>query len=557
MRSNSPQTLRLVRAASGALFALLCIGVVLHPGGAGRVWRGYLTIAVRGDISSSTLSRRLAARGLRVLSPDTAMVEIADFSGSASLPVAKLPDRLDPLDPRYDPYLHDSAGFFHAGAWEIVYVQSRGFALLLLTRIASALRGLDWRTPDFVPLQSALSAAVMLLLAGALLSRYTRSPRELRRIIAIGAAPWVTAAAWGSPQASLAAAIGFAVWCVVAEAGYTSIAYLLEHRIVEVDRLRLVVVVTALCVVAAAAASAVPPSRQWSLLLAAGATVAWLACVATSLLLRGQVRLHALFYPVEILGKQRLRGMRRVALPKREVLIVALLVFMPLSEYFVPPGNIEIPAPVVYPGLSSFSWKALAALWKNRTASDLPDLSEFLAHRAYQEGLAYGRGYSFPARNEKLSLVQYSHDGQEIAAKGVVVQVYNARWIRHTLSSPTGVARLLEAQRSPTRTIRRPLGARMTAASLLLCLASALLAGGAVSSAVRGREVDLALEIGRAPVAARSILSSSEEQGVPPERGRGELEDEGAAKAAQGAPEGPGRWLAEAGSGRSANEAIL
>ncbi|HET6486461.1 MAG TPA: hypothetical protein VFH83_08570, partial [Spirochaetia bacterium] len=91
-------------------------------------WRRYHTILVRSDSQGPDgmegLVRRLkAAAGPGVVTELTAPVDFWDFSGVATVAYARLDSRLDPLDPRRDPYLNGLRSYLRtAGAsaeWRI------------------------------------------------------------------------------------------------------------------------------------------------------------------------------------------------------------------------------------------------------------------------------------------------------------------------------------------------------------------------------------------------------------------------------------------------------
>jgi hypothetical protein len=104
-------------------------------------------------------------------------------------------------------------------------------------------------------------------------------------------------------------------------------------------------------------------------------------------------------------------------------------------------------------GSHPFSWASLSRLPLSRIASGLPHLADFVAHRAFQESLIFGRPYGLPRQDERLYLTTFlpAKGGNGILATSRVVKRFSDSWLRVTLaSSPSGsLQRLLLDQGVP------------------------------------------------------------------------------------------------------------
>jgi hypothetical protein len=83
----------------------------------------------------------------------------------------------------------------------------------------------------------------------------------------------------------------------------------------------------------------------------------------------------------------------------------------------------------------------------------LPGLADAAAHAAYQEGLAFGRGYGLPARGERVVLSEYlwSPKARAVVPRQRTVKVYDDAWLEGLFARAEqgSVERLLEAQLRP------------------------------------------------------------------------------------------------------------
>lgn len=496
-----------------AAFALLAslAGIALAVWGmppeqlAPRLWRGYFTVLCRPAEGVPALAAALQGRkGVQaVVSRYTSPASFNSFDGFASVPVAALAERLDAGDPRFDPYLRGLGEFFrtteNGRSREVIYVRSERSAvwlLALLARLPEA-RGLRLRVLELGP--AALLRLCLLCVFAALLV-VGQEGWQLRLLTAAAVLPWVPVVTLGSALLLPAALALLPLWPALLGAAvpffeerlYAGAARRRRRPAAPVSRrapgsargpaLRL-----GGCLLAAAAVFIVlhragQPLGTLSLAAASGVLLVPLTYALLTLqMLRAE---HVPFVPVPVALTPRRRaggGGRNPGLaPAALAVILLCLPLLYVSQRLQPGG---VPAPSAAAGPSGLSWAALQALDRDRRVGALPDLAAYLSHRAYQEGLAFGRPYAFPSPGERLVIPSFARtpDGEEVIRADRVALRYADTWLERTLAgaAESSVARLLVEQGQATRVERErggergagPAAAALAAAALCLCAA--------------------------------------------------------------------------------------
>ena len=201
-----------------------------------------------------------------------------------------------------------------------------------------------------------------------------------------------------------------------------------------------------------------------------------------------QRQLHSLFVPVAITAARRVSAS---AIRVRVALFVFVTGLIPLTvlpvvgetaavaaEFPMPvqttveTGSINAGTQAVQAEEPRVSWEELSAAARSRndgagnnstspstTASQsgsnphLPDLIDYLKHRAFQEGYFYGRSYSFPEPGEKITVPVYRQEGIEVFTRDKVVKMFTDEWYKDIIGSAynNGVPRLLLTQGTPVQ----------------------------------------------------------------------------------------------------------
>jgi hypothetical protein len=484
-RSFSPRYLYpLLIAVCGALAACL-VGAGLIPltvdpeSTASRSWRGYYTVLLEGSSDAAAIALDLARRpGVEaVVSRHTARVDFNTFGGFKSATIHEISRRLDPADPRLDPYLSRVSSLFvlrdDGTEWEVLFLRSSLPRWRMIGTIAAMTRGYRWVSPDFDP-WSAVLRIVLLLGYTAVLVLRCRS-WETAAVLSAGLVPWLTAVLVGSFSTLLLFFMTAPLWTELliqyrdqlaergtARPGFSSLARLLWGRLRATSRdysgLPLVALALTALFLVLRGGTAVLPSLVPVL---SGLLLLPLQYVVTVLVPLG--RFHPVFRAQPILsGLVR----REPWLNRRRILDLALVAIVTASVGTIavvrrgasPPYYVPLP---IHGAGDAISWRALEKLASASSPLEPPTLADYLSHRAYQEGLPFGRRYGLPTAGERITISRYlaGSRGPEIIRTHRVVKRFQATWLQETLAAVEvgSVERLLLDQGFATRVVvRRP-----------------------------------------------------------------------------------------------------
>ena len=423
-----------------------------------QVWPDYYILVVEEDPAAAyaspyaSVAQRLHDAGFgTVVTAHSAGERVTTFGGYERVAIADLAARLDRLDPRYDPYLRRAADWFttetEAGAAQLVYVASSLPPGYFAVRVGRALwnSGLRWRIAEF-PWERA-AAALLLLAAGVVLQICRRDPCAPRWWRLLLALPWVlpvvhgelpaalvavpaylacawlagpvAAAArqpwrgrWGSSTTVLAVLFGIVVLGAVApelapRGGAPLPAGLPPHQL---RRMALYLVVGGVWVAA---------------LTCAGLAVRWLAAAGTWLRAAPRPRPRGGSAPAATPARRRLAG-----LGSSVVVCTAGGALLLAAAHGDP-----VPRPLALPASAGFTLAELPAVGPG-AAGELPDISHYVAHAAYQETLQFGRPFAVPAPGERVTVDQYrrGQDGR-VVHEAVEVVRFSDRWLQATLAA--------------------------------------------------------------------------------------------------------------------------
>lgn len=478
------------------LSAAVCVLFVLVPprGAERMVWNGYYVVLVDRAVPADEVSRALADAGFRnVISADRTEVTFCTFDGLERVALGALEDRLDPRDPRLDPYMTTVGRYFETGDTgrreTVYYVPSREPSVLFALRLFGALRGTadgrfrvaGWNVPANI-LAAALFAGIAAAAAAAG-SRGGRAP------LVLGAVPWLVLLVFGGSARFSSAAlvyIAWAWWHRAAEA-YAAERLRRPERPPAVNRVATGTAVVAAAFVLAAVTELLPYRG------ASGAAAVFVGLCANLALTAGMVFLaavrrerseHRYFLPVTILGGTRFgrTGVRTVSRTARTA--AAVLLAAPVVIGLAGIGSAAVVPVMQNPGPEGFTWETLEPLSAAGPKKPLPDLSDYVAHRAYQDGYPYARGYRFPETGEEVTVHEYerAEDGTTILERLRTVLRFDEAWLESVLADvpSDGVERLLLSQgRAGTVTYERvpagPVETVRLVKELLLCAAAGVM----------------------------------------------------------------------------------
>ena len=406
-----------------------------------RTWKGYYTLHIeQGTMAEQLVTQIAESRRFRaVVSRFTAEVSVNTFAGFVSIPIENLPARLDPLDPRYDPYMERLPKLFtlESGvSWEVVYLRSDRNPLSTFFYLRGLLgrRDLEWRLIEFEP-AAALIRGVLLILYLLVLVRMA-SEQAIRLAVLLAAGPWVLLVSMSNFPALLAFFLVMPAWLHLFERLY-AYRYVggFDRGTVDYFARPVATVVVALCLSVVLRR----PGPQAGLLLAAAGGAVAAASLYCLFVVRDSLQAHRPFRALPIL--RRLQP-RRTSLRPRITLHLLLVLIVLCSFPLFHLGRAWIsdrPDTIRMRSIGDrgLSWSALHALSEYAGSSGIPNLADYLTHRAYQESLIFGRSYVLPDPGERILISEYRIDPQSARVQKTyrVVKQFKESWLYATLEA--------------------------------------------------------------------------------------------------------------------------
>jgi len=381
-----------------------------------------------------------------IVTAETTEVLVTRFSSLERVTLSDALRQLDPLDPRRDPFIEGLSRYFtgEPDGQSLIYLRSdeptRRVAGVVRRALGAGSRVVGWE-----PLRTLVGAGLFLLAAAAVVARQG----QFRLIVIAGLAPWLPVVVGGG----ISGAVGAALICVSWSQALTNLTLLLERR--EPGRKGLVSMLRQVAwpsVVVVAALGIIWGNSGPRAVVAALIAVAGLLAVSAVVFLfrLGSLihRDHDLFAPVSILtGKaaglsgQPLGGSRVIV----ALLLVVFVVIPPVADRIIAASSPVVPGTVAIDGNSGVSYQSIEELWSRRPPDALVDLSDYAAHRAYQQALAFGRDYSPPTEDEVVTLSRFRETEEGAYSRyGEDVLTFDAQWLNDAISEPpAGIAAIL------------------------------------------------------------------------------------------------------------------
>ena len=419
-----------------------------------RTWKGYYTLYIEETETAERLILKIHESGRfpAVVSRYTAEISFNTFNGFASVPVYRLTDRLDPLDPRFDPYMQHLPRLFSVGNganWEVVYLLSdrNPLSTYLYLRGVFGGRNLEWRLIEFDPAAAVIRFLLLFLYLIILVRMGSAGP--IRIALVLAAVPWLLLVTLSPFSVLLASFAVMPAWLHLFEKLY---AHLYIRSSVDRAVCDFFRPVAAVAVAAGLGLMVHVPGPFAGLLLAlAGGAVAgvFLYCL---LILRDSLQAHRTFRALPILRRLHLR---RAPLSP-QITLHMILVFIVLCSFPLLRLGQAILRPTpdtirMHPlGDRAVSWHSLNTLSEYGGPGAIPNLADYLAHRAYQESLIFGRSYAFPTPGERILISEYRIDPEtaRIHKTFRVVKQFKESWLYGTLeaTAPGSAARMFADQ---------------------------------------------------------------------------------------------------------------
>lgn len=434
-----------------------------------HLWSGFYTFLVPEEVDPKTVVNRLEKAGFsRVLAEPTAIVSYNAVVGLRTIPVSSIHDRFESIDPRVDPYMSRLPAYFHTlngrRPMRIYYIESSGAPaqsrrpIAVRRRVVSALA--DQARPATIVLlewgvwRAALLVGAFILYAAVL---FVRSTVE-RPAVLLGALLWIPWILVGSASTFIAGCISLFIFVLWLEELVPLACARTAGTVVHVRRFAVRIAFSALGMVGTFVALAVSGRDGIAALAVAGSgSIVVAGLVVYIRRSRARESEHPPFVPLDILTPSLWDALRgRHPSP---VLSIAPFVMLPLAVLaFLPKTHspfVPEPKPVV--GAEGIDSESLRILWTHEEQNSLPDLADYLAHRAYQEGFLYGADYGFP--DGELTIARFRREGETITRWEEAVAVYDESWYDATVASAAepSIAALLAAQGAPASVVFTPI----------------------------------------------------------------------------------------------------
>ncbi|MBU8912985.1 MAG: hypothetical protein KOO61_03110 [Spirochaetales bacterium] len=433
-----------------AIYSLSLLFPVIVPGlyRSPAEWEPFQTVLT--DRGPEEAERLLAQAGItEVITEHTSEVLITRFSRVESVPLSAALSQLDPRDPRRDPFIEELSRYFTTDTegQSLIYIRMDGPTWRIAWVVRRALGG-GSSVAGWVPARIAIGLAMFIAASAGMLLRSGR----FRLIVVAGLIMWIPVVlASGIVGAVGSALISFAWWRALGD-----LSLLLEKADRGpgmIGRIFRVGVWLGLTIIASfAAAWSISGIRVALMILPGVAGISAVTTFAFLFRLGGSIhRDHELFAPISILSGRpgRLAGypvFRRS--PALLMMAVAFLVIPPVADRLVTPRSSPVPRQVAVAHSDEISYESIGVLWSSNLADALVDLSDYVAHRAYQQSLAFGRGYAPPHEGEVVTLSRFrENDDGAYNRFSESVLVFDDVWLADAISNaPAGITTLLASR---------------------------------------------------------------------------------------------------------------
>ncbi len=353
-------------------------------------WPGRTLVLADASLPAGTVRAALAARGFDdVVDESNQPVELSDFHELVVLPLSDCLERLIPEDPRLDPFLLGLARYFRVvdggTEWSVHYVKASDPAA-----VERALESVDapWRVLG--ARSSPVPFLWILPLAAAVFAVGFAGPFRPGRLVFV--LPWLPL--WFAPSVQTVIASVFA-FHAVATLDEARAPYGRGQRFSFRGLPLPLLVQSAICALLAAAFA--PEALPALSLAGAGAAAAWVVAAHLDRLYESRRYAHRPFDAEPIAPRARdfgtsLATSRALPFVAASCLIFAIYASIAGARPARAEGNSSDPAPTPlgYERLPR-NPAGLVAAFSGGPDERLPDVTDFLVHRAYQQALSKGR----------------------------------------------------------------------------------------------------------------------------------------------------------------------
>jgi hypothetical protein len=437
-----------------------------------NLWKDYYTIVVSKSTTPGNLCKAFKkVPGITaIVSEESSMVRFNNLEAMEHISVAHLDERFDQLDPRYDPYMKSLPLYFRCDdGSSVIYVASWLNRLLFFLATADILysEGTEARFIDFDIYEQLLFPFFVILFSLCFIFIYKKESRHKCTAL-LGFFPWLGFTLIGDMVSLICFFILYPAWFLFHEELHGSFNNYMLYQWKDVKYGNLIKRVFILggalfaCIVIRLMERSGPESFLLFLPFLGDCSLS--AFTLFIFYRRETKREHRIFEPapiIKLFHRKHLSGNIK-KIPSSILLFLVACSFF--AYYFVRSGFIpaRLPYPLETNNRDIISFQSLENLWKTKKENYLPDLSDYIAHRSYQEGILFGAMYTLPSLNEGIFLSHY----RENSDTGRIMQIYRTKqkcdkaWLEGVIGSITSksLEGLLLSQKRPLHVSSRPVG---------------------------------------------------------------------------------------------------
>jgi hypothetical protein len=461
----------LVYSVLGILYLLPTASLVFQP-----LFKGHLTLLVKaGPHLSEVIAKLKTEEEIEtVITYETILVVFTNFSGMDTILLSELRERLDKADPRFDTYLEKISAYFiqknGEEEWRVIFLKTSqnpvSFYKHLMNLFSNS--GVEWYLYEYNAQQGTYLFMLFNLLFIILLL-FLHKDISYKLLTLAGILPWTYSISLGTlPYFMLYLTICFYWALFVIEFIPLCENYVkYKWRDKKDKNIFMHGMVLGFLVLLCLFIQMYSQENVWVVVLGFISSSCLLASYPLILLGRKIIKklrgnFHVSFTPISIVRgfqvKWNLLKRRKIVLYG----IIGLFSFSPLL-FFLLNHHVSIPLPTpIKKQEAEIDLDSLRAAALIKESGFLPDLSDYIIHIAYQEGLNFGKfEYKFPESNEKIVLSNYISRAQDnsIAESDNIVEVFNQEWCAGLL---TGIPKqslekmLLEQETPVAVNLQRP-----------------------------------------------------------------------------------------------------
>ena len=365
-------------------------------------WKGYTPVLVKNDVPLDSLIEAIKLRigSKEIISEETAFIAITRFSEIEKIRIKDIEQRLDPEDPRADPYIKNIQKYFKANpGWNVIFIATDQSPLWFYININNLCREKGYTV--VMPGIDFPGKIILLILFVTFIILFMNSFNHVKGKLftIINTVPWFY---WlilaGDLYDLFCFFIIYPFWFQFANeiAGYFEERLIYQWKNSKLLLLKAINYALACFVVIgftlkreSAVFPLVPMFANW--IFAGG-------YFSLSLFYKNKKK-HKLFRYLSFFPDTNLKSLIKIKTENIAFIFIIILVITLIPIYYFTRSELEvaelyIPVPVYNNLYVKSGIKILTDMNENNNSRELPDLTEFLAHLRFQEQIYYGAVYS-------------------------------------------------------------------------------------------------------------------------------------------------------------------